>query len=73
MFVNPITGEVLQEGDLLKQPALGETLRVLQSHPYSLINGTLAEKLVGDIQDMGGYITLEELASYKLVYQNVLK
>ena len=59
------TGDVYNEGDVLRLPALARTFRALQRDPYALKNGSLAELLVEDIQQMGGIITMQDLAEYE--------
>lgn len=67
MFINPETGDVFQEGDILKRPQLAKTLRLLQQDPDALYTGQLAPKLVADIKKFGGIITEEDLKNYKYV------
>lgn len=65
MFVDDVTGDVLQKGDILYLPQLGKTLRTLQEDPDALYTGSLAPILVQDLAAHGGIITLEDLANYR--------
>ena len=65
VFINPDTGDVYKENDLVKRPQLAKTLRILQEDPDGLYTGQLANKLAEDIQELGGIITSEDLRDYK--------
>ncbi len=55
-----------KEGDLLIQPDLAETLTSIATDgPDTFYKGTVARKLVAEMQAGGGYITLEDLANYR--------
>ncbi|XP_066940428.1 scoloptoxin SSD14-like isoform X3 [Macrobrachium rosenbergii] len=69
VFINPETGEVYKEGEILKRPKLGETLRVLQYEPDALYTGELSKKLVEDIQNFGGIIAHEDLVNYRPLWK----
>jgi gamma-glutamyltranspeptidase len=65
-LINPSTGDVYQEGDRIPRPGFAQTLRVIQSEGADAVyTGSLAQTFVDDIQDMGGLITLEDLANYQ--------
>ena len=57
VFVNPGTGDVWKEGEFYTNPALADTLQILAEKgewgAHSFYNGTIAEKLVKDIQQLG--------------------
>lgn len=67
VFINPDTGDVYKENEILKRPQLANTLRILQQDPDGLYTGQLANQLADDIQGFGGIITAEDLRNYKLV------
>ncbi|XP_064092975.1 scoloptoxin SSD14-like isoform X3 [Macrobrachium nipponense] len=69
VFINPETGEVYKEGEILKRPKLGQTLRVLQYEPDALYTGELSKKLVEDIQNFGGIISHEDLVNYRPLWK----
>jgi gamma-glutamyltranspeptidase/glutathione hydrolase len=57
---------VLEEGDRIKRPGLAQTLRVIADEGGSaLYNGSLTQMFVDDIQELGGIITLEDMANYQ--------
>lgn len=62
-------GSPYQAGDTLTQPALAETLRMVadQGADY-MYTGPWAEKLVEMVGDIGGRMTLEDLANYEVVW-----
>jgi gamma-glutamyltranspeptidase / glutathione hydrolase / leukotriene-C4 hydrolase len=66
-FINPETGEFYEEGDILKNHKLANTLRVIADEGADAIygNGTLGEKLVEEIRKEGGIITLEDLQTFQ--------
>ncbi|MGM0946147.1 MAG: gamma-glutamyltransferase [Bacteroidota bacterium] len=57
-------------GDTIKNLALAETLeRIAQNGKDEFYKGETAQVLVDHIQDMGGIITLEDLAAYEAVWR----
>lgn len=61
-------GESFQEGDLLKQTDLALTLeKIKEKGNDGFYKGKVAELIVKQIKEMGGYITLEDLEKYKPV------
>lgn len=66
IFVNEKTGKVKQEGDIVKNPALAQTLRTIARDGVGVLyNGTLGDRLVEDIQRKGGIITKQDLMQYR--------
>ncbi|KOM54159.1 hypothetical protein LR48_Vigan10g005100 [Vigna angularis] len=60
-------GTLLKEGDVCKNEELGRTLEVVaEQGPQAFYNGTIAEKLVKDIKEAGGILTMEDLRNYKV-------
>ncbi|XP_071533348.1 scoloptoxin SSD14-like isoform X2 [Panulirus ornatus] len=72
VFINPDTGTVYKEGDILKRPQLAKTLRIIQDDPDALYTGQLADKLAEDIQSFKGIITAEDLRNYKPVWKEAV-
>ena len=69
VFLNP-DGSVPATGTLLKQPALARTLEQLaENGPEAFYRGPLAKALAADIQENGGLLTYEDLASYRAVFR----
>ncbi|WVZ15271.1 hypothetical protein V8G54_012837 [Vigna mungo] len=60
-------GTLLKEGDVCKNEELGRTLEVVaEQGPQAFYNGTIAEKLVKDVKEAGGILTMEDLRNYKV-------
>lgn len=53
------------EGDILTDSALVDTLEEIQKYPKSFYTGKLAEKIVEDVKEFGGRLTLEDFRQYK--------
>ncbi|RKN05929.1 gamma-glutamyltransferase [Streptomyces radicis] len=58
-------GEPLARGALLRQPALGATLRRLAADPRDAYEGDTARALVGTLRARGGAHTLADFADYR--------
>lgn len=57
---------MLGAGDRIKRPGLAQTLRVIAAEGgEALYTGSLVQKFVSDIQDLGGIITAEDMANYQ--------
>jgi gamma-glutamyltranspeptidase/glutathione hydrolase len=59
-------GNFYQAGETFKQPELAATLRTIASDPDDFYHGSIAKKLVADIQQGGGLVTAEDLARYSV-------
>ncbi|KAF3938182.1 Gamma-glutamyltranspeptidase [Dactylella cylindrospora] len=71
---NEGTGELLKEGDLVKRPALGKTLRkIAENGPDAFYKGEVAETLAEFVQGRGGILTAEDLGMYKVEVEDTLK
>ncbi|MEC5423973.1 gamma-glutamyltransferase [Virgibacillus sp. C22-A2] len=58
-------GEPLQEGDLLVQEDLANTLKLIRSEgSEAFFEGEIAEALAATVQDFGGSMTVQDLANY---------
>jgi len=65
-FTKPGSTELLHAGDIMVNPRLGRTLRVVAKQgAHSLYSGTLAESLVYDVRSAGGLLARSDLATYK--------
>ncbi|CAH0398398.1 unnamed protein product [Chilo suppressalis] len=74
IYLNPETGEVWNEGDLIKNPALEETLETIaREGPEAIHNGSLTQKLVQDIRDFGGIITEEDMRNYRAEWSDPIE
>lgn len=66
VYVNPATGKVWLEGDLITEPVLARTLDIIaEGGPEEIHNGSLTAALVSDIQGFGGIITEDDLRNYR--------
>jgi len=60
-------GTLLKTGDVCKNVELARTLEaVAEQGPQVFYNGSIAEKLVKDVKEAGGILTMEDLRNYKL-------
>ena len=67
-------GTFYREGDLLKQPALAETLRTVARQGADYIyRGAWAVKFVEAVRAEGGNVSLEDMAGYEVIWQEPLK
>jgi gamma-glutamyltranspeptidase/glutathione hydrolase len=72
IFTKP-DGTLHQHGDLLKQPALAQTLRNIAEQGVDyMYTGPWAEKLIAAVQADGGKMTLEDLAAYEVIWDEPL-
>lgn len=61
------------EGDLIRQPELGETLKAIAAQGSDVFyQGWIAEAIVEVIKKEGGVLSLEDLRSYKPVWREPL-
>jgi gamma-glutamyltranspeptidase/glutathione hydrolase len=62
-------GELVKEGDLLKQPQVAETLRrVAKQGADYMYRGEWAKKFVRAVRRQGGKMTLKDLEDYKVLW-----
>ncbi|KAL5277591.1 hypothetical protein ACFFRR_002675 [Megaselia abdita] len=67
LFVNPDTGLLMKVGDTIRQPKLAETLQIIADNGAdTLYGGELGRKLVHDVQERGGIMTIEDLKNFKV-------
>lgn len=67
-------GDVLRTGDILKLPALAETLRlVAEGGADEFYKGALAQKIVDDNRRAGGTMTLDDLKNFQVDIVPALK
>ncbi len=61
-------GSNYEVGELFKQPDLAWTLQQIADHGVdAFYKGSVAEKIVADMEAHNGLITMEDLASYKVI------
>lgn len=67
-------GEVPEIGDVIRQPDLGATLRILaREGADGFYGGDLAERMVTGVRDAGGIWTLADLADYRVVEREPIR
>jgi gamma-glutamyltranspeptidase/glutathione hydrolase len=67
-------GSLLGEGDVLRNPELGDTLTHLaQAGPGTLRDGELAGLLVDHLSARGGLVTHDDLAAYRVIDREPLR
>ncbi|XP_061371261.1 glutathione hydrolase 3-like isoform X2 [Gastrolobium bilobum] len=60
-------GILLKGGDICRNVELGRSLDVVaEQGPLAFYNGTIGEKLVKDVREAGGILTMEDLRNYKV-------
>jgi gamma-glutamyltranspeptidase/glutathione hydrolase len=59
-------GKYYEQGEILRQPELARTLERIAANPDDFYRGALARELAGAIQQGGGLVTAEDLASYEV-------
>lgn len=58
-------GMAKEPGDILKNPELAHTLRLIAEHGADILyKGEIGEKIVAAVQKAGGIMTMEDLAQY---------
>ncbi|CAJ0577048.1 unnamed protein product, partial [Mesorhabditis spiculigera] len=68
IFVNPSSGRVYEEGDIMKRDTLADTLKALaeEADPVNLFyKAGFAQTIATEIKDKGGILTQEDLANYE--------
>lgn len=56
-----------KSGEILKQPDLANTLqRIADTEGDDFYNGEIAQKIVGDMEANGGYVSLQDLKNYQV-------
>lgn len=71
IYIDPKTNDVYKVGDRVKRLKLAETLELIAKEGADTLynNGTLAQRIVKDIRDVGGIITIEDLMKYEVRWE----
>ena len=75
VFISPETGEPWVEGDVYTRPDLADTLEQLAEagdrgeENLGFYTGEVGEKLVRDLREEGGIITMEDMRQYKVRWE----
>lgn len=60
-------GDILRAGDVCRNPRLAQTLRAVAEHgPTVFYGGAVGARLVRDVREAGGVVTLEDLKRYQV-------
>ena len=59
-------GNLYQQGEVLKQPELANTLERIAKNPDDFYHGAMAQEIAAAIQKGGGLVTAEDLARYEV-------
>ena len=72
-FTNPQTGKYFKKGETIKRAKYAATLRKIAESGSSDIfyKGEIGEKIVEEVQELGGILTMEDLKSYKYVHKTI--
>lgn len=65
-FTNPETGKLYQRGETIKRPKFADTLMQIGQNGTDDIfyKGEMGAKIVKEIQEQGGIITMEDFQNY---------
>ena len=76
-FIDPDTGEGWREGQVYTRRDLADTLQMLaeagDEGDQLFYNGTIGQMLVDDLRDLGGVITMEDMSSYQVEWQEPIR
>src|SRR5215475_7541528 len=68
-----VKDEVPPEGEIIRQPDLGQTLKAVVSEgPDVFYQGWIAQAIVDTVKKDGGVLTLEDLKGYKAIWREPL-
>ena len=65
-------GKLKQIGDLLKNPALANTLEKIKNNANDFYTGSLAQDVIKDIQDAKGIVNMTDLNMYMVSVKSPL-
>ena len=60
-------GHLYEAGEIFRQPELATTLTNIARDPNDFYHGHMAHQLIGDLNQGGALLTLEDLAQYRVV------
>jgi len=67
-------GEILQTGDTCYNAELAQSLEAIaEEGPGAFYNGRVGEKLVNDLREAGGILTMEDLRNYQVRVTDALE
>uniref|UniRef100_A0AC34F8W7 Gamma-glutamyltransferase n=1 Tax=Panagrolaimus sp. ES5 TaxID=591445 RepID=A0AC34F8W7_9BILA len=70
-FINPLTGNLYEEGEIIKRKKLANTLELIANaeDPVKLFyqDGSIAETIAKEFKEQGGIITSEDLSNFETI------
>lgn len=72
VFVDPATGDVWQEGDVIKRERLADTLEVIAREGAATLyktGGTVLALLMADLREMGSILREEDFTGYRVRWE----
>lgn len=70
IFVNPKTGKIWEEGDIMFRPVLAETFKIIaRDGVEAFYKGELGRKFAEDVKELGGIITEEDLKEFEVQWR----
>lgn len=70
-FINPDTNDVWKVGDRITRPKLAETLEIIANEGADAMytaNGTIAQRLIHDVKELGSILEIDDLVDYKTTW-----
>ena len=66
-YLQPNEGKLAVEGEIFKNPLLAKTYRTIANKgEQGFYSGTIARAIADEVQQQGGFLTTEDLSSYKV-------
>ena len=66
-YLQPNAGKLAVEGEIFKNPLLAKTYRTIANKgEQGFYSGTIARAIADEVQQQGGFLTTEDLSSYKV-------
>nr|XP_039261444.1 glutathione hydrolase 1 proenzyme-like isoform X1 [Styela clava] len=74
VYCNEDKSGVKQEGDIVKNPLLADTLEKIQKQGVDVFySGEIADSIIHDIQSRGGIMTKQDLLDYTVIEKSTIK
>ncbi|PWN50654.1 hypothetical protein IE53DRAFT_387014 [Violaceomyces palustris] len=74
IFVDPITGELVKEGDTIRRESYARTLeRIAKEGVDVFYQGSIAESMVEKVREEGGILTLEDMSGYRALVKPAIQ
>ena len=74
IFIDPTTNDTWKYGQFIKRPVLAKTLEVISKEgANALYNGSLTDKFIKELKDLGSILTKEDLTTFKYIKLRIIK